>query len=135
MKQKYQKQPEQSFLTPSTVDRRRVVKGLAGLPAMVTLASGSALANASSQQCVTKDVVPEEVSCTNYPGPDTGLTFDGDRIYGRPGQPAYAQVSPNRFCPVYVDSNGSLFVKENNDQTPGNPVYTSCMVSFANSAV
>jgi hypothetical protein len=49
------KKDYQNHATPddeSGQTRRRVVKGLAGLPAMVTLASGSSVAHASSYQCV-----------------------------------------------------------------------------------
>lgn len=132
MKEDYQNQPTQDDGTAQT--RRRVVKGLAGLPAMVTLASGSALANGSTFQCLadTENAQPD----TDIPADGSyhacnSLLFEGSDILRQP-QTNLAYVEVNNFYqPLYADQHGNLSLVSSVDNSPVN---CSCIVSFTRHA-
>ena len=114
--------------------RRKIVKGIAGLPALVTLASGSGAANASVLQCVRdlkyrplpKD--PDRPDCIASGGvvdPTSDLSVQiGDDA-------ARVLDGTNGHCLVYIDGNGNLV----DPGTEADLVTTSCYTSFATSAI
>jgi hypothetical protein len=132
------KQQDDDFVT-----RRRVVKGLAGLPVILTLGNGSAQANASAHQCLTKitPVTEPQPSCTPtgqgggdpYPGwvtqivthPDTGQEYVCV-VYAEETDPPGSgyDILPYTFD---VDQNGTPVPPS----TPtAHPMSVSCDASF-----
>jgi len=120
--------------------RRKIVKGIAGLPALVTLASGSGAANASVLQCVQdakyrpaqklpdgsdRDYcIDEAVGENGYFVQDLGL--------GNRDDAARIKIGDD-YCLAYVDDSGNPVTSP-----PGHPselVTTSCYTSFATSAI
>jgi len=128
--------------------RRKIVKGLAGLPAMVTLASGAANA-ATSSQCIVDNATALDAQVTANTGNPTPTrdcvavgTGPGE-AYEVPGSPAgvyeTAPGTPMRMlapdnpgkddaCVVFVDEEATPLTHDIN--TVGDPVTSSCYTSF-----
>lgn len=115
--------------------RRRLLKGLAGAPAIITLASGAALANLSSSSCVTASGVGGQASIgprcravnpeVDYlPGTaNPGLQPNDTYVYLRyndpmwrgwyPGPtnqapPTYTPTANKDWCLVYLSEHGNI---------------------------
>lgn len=121
--------------------RRRIIKGLASVPAIATLSSGTARAAASSLQCigaVSPDVTPNLPAGTPiYDCKDPGVTQEylNSGVFFDPSEtiPAARKNKPSgdgagQDCVVFVDSNGQ---NETFDSSSGlNAVTASCYTSF-----
>jgi hypothetical protein len=101
--------------------RRKIVKGIAGLPAMLTLASGAAMANSSQFQCLgDQKYRPEAVErpeCVQAPDP----TDEAVRLETEDG-----------FCLAHVDQDGivTTYSPENSPGQFDDLVTHSCYTSF-----
>ncbi len=135
------------------VERRRVIKGLASLPVILTLGNGSARANASAHQCLEKTPRMSEPACTPIDEADPNIytgwvaepVSSQDGRYRDEGDP-----EGDHLCVVYAQDMqmpGSAYdkvpyrvVDQNGDQIPltnvealpevGNPLNVSCATSF-----
>jgi len=119
--------------------RRHIIKGLASIPAMATLASGAALANDSSLRCRNidpPDIGPgqeciDSTTTTLYDSgvqiPGTGSNFEqldlGHALRARPVS------TPNDSCLVYINESGEWGFSDSKP-TGGIPVTASCYTSF-----
>ncbi len=115
--------------------RRKIVKGIAGLPAMMTLASGSALANASSLQCLDttegkyrptpsapgssrEQCISTSVEEVNPPG---GIWVETEDDAVR------LETQDGEYCLLYVDNDGNEIVTGGTEMDLVTP---SCYTSF-----
>lgn len=119
--------------------RRKIIKGLAGLPAMMTLASGSAFANSSSQQCLSLD--PADAKYRPTPG-DRESCLPPEDVNVIPGSDDQLAIAPNDdalrtldngdYCLLYVDENGNI-TEPSSSET--GLVTHSCYTSFMTHAI
>lgn len=122
--------------------RRRIIKGLVSVPAVLTLSSGTARAAASSLQCigkVTTDVTlntnqantptfdcKDPSVTTDYLG--TGVTYDASETIPSARKLKTSGPGNNKECVIFVDSNGQ---NETFNGTVGQTAVTaSCYTSF-----
>lgn len=135
--------------------RRRVIRGLAGgVPAVMTLMSGAAQANASSLQCIVR--LPSPTVSLNQSltvgGPDLAdcrllsdptvapvvpqPTGSPDIVYDTGPGTAMRKESlvhdGNKACVVFVDQNGTYASEtiDSSASTNDYPVTASCYTSF-----
>jgi hypothetical protein len=117
--------------------RRRIVKGIAGLPAIMTLASGSALANSSSLQCLaTADgkyrPTPGGRDECLPPNAVDVIPGTGDQLAVAPGDDALRTLDNGNYCLLYVDENGNIIETGGSEE---DLVTHSCYTSFVTHAI
>lgn len=126
--------------------RRRIIKGLAGVPVIATLSSGTARAAASNLACITKEPSPTPVLNTP-PDPDTpiydckdpgvtqeylgsGVYYDPSETYPAARLPKTGDPGDGQDCVVFVDANGNTGTDPFDGTTGLNAVTPSCYTSF-----
>lgn len=133
--------------------RRKIVKGIAaGLPAVLTLSSGSATANVSTLECINGQGRYQPTPNLNTPAVPPGTTardcaeaadvnlapFESD-IYIKSDFDAARQLVTDpaatgydKYCVVYVDQNGGFIAPDRFESGVANsyPVTASCYTSF-----
>ncbi len=129
---------------PSDIDaaaRRRILKGLASVPAIATLASGSARAATSNLQCIgatTPTVNPNTPNGSptfDCKDPSQTQEYLSSGVFYDPSEalPAARKTKPSgpgngQDCVIFVDANGQ---NETFDATVGQTAVTpSCYTSF-----
>ncbi len=131
-----QKNRPESGIAAELQTRRKIVKCIAGLPAIMTLASGSALANTSSMQCLDTtegkyrptpsapgSTRPECIldSAAQEVNPPGGIWVEtGDDAVRLPDQ-------DGEYCLLYVDNDGNEIVSGGTEMDLVTP---SCYTSF-----
>ena len=139
--------------TGSQEARRKIIKGIAGLPAVYTLSSGAHAATASALDCLAN---PPAVPPANKPSPSTGGSLvrnceDSPPAIQYPGHPDLYYTVPDdaarllnnstatgenpttgkgQYCVVYVDSNTGVPVTFDNNVSGTTAVYASCYASI-----
>jgi len=139
--------------TGSQEARRKIIKGIAGLPAVYTLSSGAHAATASALECVdpASGKYTPPVNLNTPPGtpqydcvPDSTSLRNLEPIYGSNLKDYYdlgdttavrqlsldGGVTNNKYCVRYVDQNGAIV---SFDPTNGVPVTASCYASIVTS--
>jgi len=136
--------------TESQEARRKIIKGIAGLPAVYTLSSGARAATASALDCLANPPTPPDPNTLNtatppqrvrscvdpadaeqYPlNPDVYFT-EPDKaarlINTLPGQtPASGK---DQACVIYVDDDGN-FITFDQGTAGTTPAYASCYASI-----
>jgi len=128
-------------------NRRKIVKGLVGLPAVLTLSNGAQGATASALECLNPDIKLQPVITPNTPDasgtrnceitatpysptfPDLFYTSDGAaRFENNLGGPGDGQ-----YCVAYFNPATGEFVSF--DNTDGTPAYASCYASIVTSGL
>lgn len=122
--------------------RRRIIKGLAGVPAVMTLSSGAARAATSSLQCIGNPVATstlnnQNLDCKSQNTPLTQSDLNPAIYYDNTGAeaiPSARKVNPaingtNDTCVVFVNADGTGETFDGS--TPGTTAVTpSCYTSF-----
>lgn len=129
--------------------RRRIIKGLAGLPAVMTLSNGAAAATASALECVLDPNKYQPNVTLNTPGgnPTMSCVPNANEVPYLTGQGLYQQSDldavrrlneqpgpgQNEYCVIYVDQNG---VETGSFQAAdgGTAITASCYASIITSA-
>jgi hypothetical protein len=142
---------KQKDMTPSQTDlaRRRILRGMATTPVVMTLASGTARAAASSLVCIDNSASalqaqvvadnqitqvdpptdPRYCARINQLQPTTQPSgfFDkgpGTALMDETSDPA------NHACVIYVEHDGSTVTGISTDPSSGSPITASCYTSF-----
>lgn len=131
---------EQSQTVTQTPDRsrRQIIRGLAAAPVILTLTSGTANAAVSLQcyeaskfrpdlppgldadGCTTTQPIRQVNTVPEYSSLDSALYDNGDGT-------AVFQDQGSEYCPLYVDSGGSI---SSGPGLSGDPTTASCLNSF-----
>jgi hypothetical protein len=144
---------EEKGAAPDFAERRRVIQGLASMPVLLTLTSGTARANASAFQCIgqtTPTLGPAagvDVTCSDDESTPPTTPPNKDWVFS--GPPEYMEKNKNRDgCyassgPKYVwewkyvcfDQNGqqattAYYKVDSQGCTTGRPATMSCYASF-----
>lgn len=145
---------EQPRETDATQERRRVIRGMAALPVMMTLMNGSARAADSNLVCIDKNAMTLEegldasnpadannrhcVLATDVTASQPARTGAYDQGPGTPVRflptddvGGINYVTPDQqACVVYVDATGNVTSFDSTSYPANSPVTGSCYASF-----